>query len=464
MATKFRIHPAIGIARLGNSPGSFYLAPETTGAPPIECDADGIPVVKDGKEQPVTQFKDGERRIRRQAARFRVFIYDDTTADGREVKIGDTLTIVDRYSGQRRQVRIDDIHWTVYLANKKAGWYEFQQTAGEHGYSAGHKLRNADITDTEKRQKLIIDPGPRTVWFQDPKHRQASFAHGTSGGPETFPPPLVPNSVTTLGELRCTQQENLNRLLVLGGHGNSGSMLSGFGNPKIENYANNDGWFDDISDGPVTASLAYTVLEMDNEKPPEKWATGTVAVDDPAWVIVGYPRYAPQLTDIITMDDLVFDISVRYFGYAPFLFGIPPFDGTSHYPTADSDAALWRDLAVWNTQYKPYFQRDIRPISGAPQQLLFRDGSRCLQRRRSARNRTWRQPESWRIVDPAARRRGSIRSPAPSRHADVRLQCAAQSGARERSAGAGKSASAGHSTIRHAAAVRRQSAFERISI
>jgi L-Lysine epsilon oxidase N-terminal/L-lysine epsilon oxidase C-terminal domain len=366
MATIFRIHPAIGIARLGNSPASFYLAPEATGGLPIDCDADGISTVADGKEQPVGKFKDSEGRIRRQAARFRVFVYNDVSADGREVKIGDEFDIVDRHSGQRRHVRIDDIHWTVYLANKKASWYEFQETAGEHGYSTGHKLRNANISDTEERQKLIIDPGPRSVWFQDPKHRRANFAQGTSQWPETFPPPLVPNSVTTLGELRCTQQDNTNRLLVLGGFGNSGSMKQQFGNPKIENYANNDGWFDDISDGPVTASLAYTVLQIDGQKPPAQWTTGSIAVDDPAWVIVGYPRYAPQITDIITMDDLIFDVGVRYFGYAPFLYGILPFDGTSHHPTPDTDLALWRGLATWNTGYKPYFQRDIRPILERP--------------------------------------------------------------------------------------------------
>lgn len=366
MAMTFRIHPAIGIARVGNSPTSFYLAPEATGSLPIDCDADGIPIVKDGKEQPVGKFKDNEGRIRRQAARFRVFVYDDTSPAGREVKINDTLDIVDRHSGQRRHVRVDDIGWTVHLANKKASWYEFQQTQGEHGYDPTHRLRNAAITDTDERQKLITDPGPRTVRFSDLKRRRAAFAQGGGDYPETFPPPLVPNSVTTLGELLCTQQDGANRLLVLGGFGHSGSMRSGFGNPRIENYANNDGWFDDISDGPVNAMIAYTVLSMDGNAPSADWATGTIAVDDPAWVIVGYPRYAPQITDIISMDDLVLDVAVRDFGYAPFLFGVPPFDGTVRQPRPDSDPGAWRSRAIYNTEYRPYFQRDIRPILERP--------------------------------------------------------------------------------------------------
>jgi hypothetical protein len=50
------------------------------------------------------------------------------------------------------------------------------------------------------------------------------------------------------------------RLLVLGGFGRSGMMASGFGNPKIENCANNDGCFDDTSNGAVTATFQDTQL------------------------------------------------------------------------------------------------------------------------------------------------------------------------------------------------------------
>jgi hypothetical protein len=39
MATRFEIHPTIGVGRLGDSEGSFYLAPDRIGGPPLECDA-----------------------------------------------------------------------------------------------------------------------------------------------------------------------------------------------------------------------------------------------------------------------------------------------------------------------------------------------------------------------------------------------------------------------------------------
>ena len=77
----YRIHPGIGIARLGNSPESFYIAPPTAASLPIECDALGNPIYSpDGMTgQRVTKFKDGEGRVRRQAARFEVWVYDDQT-------------------------------------------------------------------------------------------------------------------------------------------------------------------------------------------------------------------------------------------------------------------------------------------------------------------------------------------------------------------------------------------------
>jgi hypothetical protein len=342
----YKIHPAIGIARVGNSPDSFYLAPEQTGAAPIDCGTDGLPIVKDGKEQPVTQYKDAKNRIRRQAARFRIFVYDEASPDGRELKIGDTITGLVQKSGQLFTGKLLDIQWSVYLANKKANWYEFRQLEGEHGYAANHPLRNASITDAGLRQKLIIDPGPRTVSWIDKNKRTASFNRGNASGiPDNFPPQdMKPFSIDTLGQLMSTtDSDSYNRLLVLGGMGNSGSVQDGFGQPSIQNYANNDGWFDDTSDGPVNATLTVQVLAIDGTPVPEKMQK-TIPIDSPGWVITGYPRYAPQIVDIITINDLVYDVAVRTANYAPTIYK------NGHY----------------NTSYIPYFWRDIWPILQRP--------------------------------------------------------------------------------------------------
>jgi hypothetical protein len=58
-------------------------------------------------------------------------------------------------------------------------------------------------------------------------------------------------------------------------------MKTGFGRPKIENYANNDARFNDISDGPVTASVACTVPGMNERRPPPQWTSCSTAADDP---------------------------------------------------------------------------------------------------------------------------------------------------------------------------------------
>src|SRR5689334_3700804 len=91
MAKSYRIHPAIGVARVGNSPAELYLAPETIGGLPIACTPDGEPLSDGSGPQYVTEFKDKEGRIKRQAARFRVLEYDDEQPDApaREVTPGE---------------------------------------------------------------------------------------------------------------------------------------------------------------------------------------------------------------------------------------------------------------------------------------------------------------------------------------------------------------------------------------
>lgn len=362
MTPTYKIHPAIGIARVGNSPDSFYIAPERTGAPPIDCGPDGLPIVKDGVEQPVTKYKDSQNRIRRQAARFRVYAYDDSAPDGRELKLGDAFSAIKVKSGQMFTGTLLDIQWTVYLANKKSNWYEFAELKGEHGYSAKHPLRNASITGPGARQQLIIDPGPRSVSSTAKSARTASFSRGSSpGAPESFPPEdLRPFPIDTLGQLMCTRSDDgYNRLLVLGGFGNSGSCLTGFGEPSIQDYANNDGWFDDTSDGPVTATLVMQVTHINNvQLPPGQIMKQSFPVDSGAWVITGYPRYAPQIVDIVTMDDLVYDVAVRTANYAPDIYSNGSFN-SNYYPY------FWRD--IWSILQRPFsyqFVADIDPMDG----------------------------------------------------------------------------------------------------
>jgi L-Lysine epsilon oxidase N-terminal/L-lysine epsilon oxidase C-terminal domain len=359
MPPVYRIHPGVGVARLGNSPDSFYLAPERAAQLPIECDEQGNPRLSpDGEAYVhVKTFKDAEGRVRRQAARFQVWVYDDESPEGRPLKLEDTV------EGGGNAGKLVDIQWRVWLANKKAVWYQFQQLEGEHGYLEGHPRRNPQVTGPA-RQRLIIDPGPRTVDCK--KTRRAAFDRdGGADYAPTFPPAeLQPHSIDTLGEL-ITDDEG--RLLVLGGHGHSGSYLyDEFGQPRIDEYANNDGWFDDTSDGPVMARLVmFSSLVQDLR---------FIDVEAPAWVLCGYPGYVPEILDIVTMEDVVEDVAVTQFAERTDLYGTA---GTFHCPEriapTDEGALIhWRAGRLrWNPEYKPWFFRDVWPILFRPDQFSY---------------------------------------------------------------------------------------------
>jgi hypothetical protein len=152
------------------------------------------------------------------------------------------------------------------------------------------------------------------------------------------------------------------RLIVLGGHGCSGSEMAGPGEPHTEDYANNDGWYDDTSDGPVMARLVMYSAEVTR--------TRYVDVEYPAWVIVGYPRYVPQVLDMVTMDELLYDLFVQNFATDTSLYGrLGSFDDPDPIDFRDeAQLRQWRDggRLAWNTEFRPLFYRDIWPILYRP--------------------------------------------------------------------------------------------------
>src|SRR5262245_7858918 len=104
----YRIEPSIGVARVGDSLSDFYLAPETIGGRPIDCDEHGNAKTANGVPMPVKDYKDAEMRVKRQGAKFRVMRQGDS---GPATEL--TLDSTD----------VESIEWTVHVANKKAAWY-----------------------------------------------------------------------------------------------------------------------------------------------------------------------------------------------------------------------------------------------------------------------------------------------------------------------------------------------------
>jgi hypothetical protein len=233
------IHPGIGIARVGNSANEFFIGPEV---PHVET-------------PPANFYKDAAGALKRQAARFRLYGID---AHGQVVS---ELTSANA-----------KIVWHVHLANKKAAWYNFE-VALDIPEAVPCARRNAGFKGPD-RERLVIDPGERSIAGDDGQP------------PVAFDTGTFLDRAVYLGELRTDEQ---GRLLVLGGHGVSDTT---FPNNTPYTFANNDGWFDDTSDGPVSAAV-----EVDGHSIPV----------DPAWVVVAPPNYAPSVISVQTLYDVLVD-------------------------------------------------------------------------------------------------------------------------------------------------------------
>jgi hypothetical protein len=201
MTITYRIHPSIGIARIGDSPTDFFVGPESPGVPPI------LDTPEAASSNPGS-YKDAQHRIKRQGARFRIYA---CTEDGS----GQVTDVQEITTSDAR------IEWEVHLVNAKA--------AAQRLDGAGR--RNPARPESD----LVIDAGAQRI-------SGASQAMKALGG--TF----LTTFDVKLGDL-CT--DSAGRLIVLGGHGRSESVPDS----PLDDFADNDGWCDDAADGPVRATV-----------------------------------------------------------------------------------------------------------------------------------------------------------------------------------------------------------------
>jgi hypothetical protein len=235
------IYPSIGVARVGTSPDEWFIGPEVPNPP----------------AQKPGFYRDKKKRLKRQAARFRVY---GVNAKGEIVKELDASNA--------------KVEWQVKLANTKAAWYGFQlaQDIPEAASAPPTTLRNPGVKD---RASLAITPAARKV-------------RGAAAAPQRFDNGKFMGTGVYLGEIRTDKQGNL---IVLGGHGVSAS----YDGSRAITFGNNEGWHDDVSDGPVTASVEYE---------------GQSLLVTPAWVVVAPPNYGPQRKSVRTMWDLMRDLAI----------------------------------------------------------------------------------------------------------------------------------------------------------
>ncbi len=74
---------------------------------------------------------------------------------------------------------------------------------------------------------------------------------------ENYPDPLYPDTPNTINRLGEAHTDAQGRLTVVGGFGRSGSSVNP---PSIKDYANNDHWWDDTSDGPISATIVSSSI------------------------------------------------------------------------------------------------------------------------------------------------------------------------------------------------------------
>ena len=124
MATTYRIHPSVGIARVGNQEGTteqdYFIGPESPGHHPV----------------PAGGYKRGGK-IKRQAARFRVYEYETDAASG---QLKPTREITSDHA---------TIKWTVLLANRKAAGRTFPP-------STSTDVRNPTVPAAQRERLLVL--------------------------------------------------------------------------------------------------------------------------------------------------------------------------------------------------------------------------------------------------------------------------------------------------------------------
>jgi hypothetical protein len=244
---RYAIHPAIGVARVGNSADGFFVGPQAPG------------------EVPPGPYKDPSGAVKRQVARFRIYGFNESGQAVKEITAADA-----------------DIEWRVHIANRKAAWYQFDN-AMDLGAHAQSSLRRNNLVTGADRRRLVIDPGSRTI--AGPNQSGAGFVFDTG---EFQGQPVY------LGEL---QTDEHGRLLVFGGRGQSAPAAIPYS--AATTFANNDGWHDDTSDGTVRATVRMH---------------GQLFEAQPAIVAAAPPNFGQGLQSVVTMYDVVFDVSVRELG------------------------------------------------------------------------------------------------------------------------------------------------------
>ncbi|MGB6154573.1 MAG: LodA/GoxA family CTQ-dependent oxidase [Castellaniella sp.] len=325
-----RIHPGIGMARMGNS-DEFFIGPE---APGVVVDPGG----KGGPGPDGGSYRDADMRLKRQAQRYRVYAYDSD-----DKVIGELSTASDQ---------VKSLHWRVHVRNMKAANYAFQ---GAYLFDPD-QLRNPGIQPGLKpseRDQLIIDPGVQTIASgqRDAVVLKGDVFTGIKKGMlpgtlryEGYTPADVTQDVEVtytpahdieLGQLRLDEAD---RLLFIASPGGGECVTtpkvalsnpSEFHNPPngpeggkdpLTNqfaYFNIPGWWDDTCGGEidVTVTLADGTVLSTRDGVTAATDEGSRNPVRGAWVVTAPPKYAPHMMHVVSILDRVYEAFPEVYPY-----------------------------------------------------------------------------------------------------------------------------------------------------
>lgn len=292
---QFRIHPSVGIARVGNSPSAYHLTrefpsflqekfdklrpaprPRThpwnfAGAGSAKTVTAAAFSILNSSTAVAGKYKDNAGKVMPQAARFRIFAYvysDKSSLHPRRVVevTNDTATI----------------EWKVQLGNVKS-----IKSAGG------------------RKNDFNVSPTPVAI-----------VADGTAK-PSVM---IKPTSHPTLGfmfleQVEADKTKTTGRLHLIGNSGDT----EGATHPKNGLWF--DDWYDSAADGPVQATITPDLNKLKTlagiragesvsyfahgtKDPQNAAASGQAVAATPAWAVVGLPDYSPDMGHFVTLHDI----------------------------------------------------------------------------------------------------------------------------------------------------------------
>ena len=335
---QFRVHPGVGMARIGQSTDWYFLGPEIPrflqeqypflrhrrppGAVSLPADALLHPEnTAVGTQPDAGRYRDTANQLMPQAARFRVFAYFYSPGVGEPYKVME-ITSADA-----------DIEWQVELANVKAVKKVNGNLQVDPNTPGVFTLRTKDASPPIKCQKSTSLPNLAYLMLEKDSND-------------------VPNG----------------RLHVIGNEGDAfGPQFSEF--PPTSLFLRD--WSDPAADGSVMATVElkpdFTARFADfrylayGQKDPVALPNDRRVLALPAWVVVNMPDYVPDMGHFVSLWDLALAQASKFVVDKKAM----PVDGQHHLAVAPTE--------VHSYGFFDYFTH-IHPVLGAFSDVQYVSG------------------------------------------------------------------------------------------